>query len=83
MIIDPDRDGCTIWEGNKVQYIKGNAHECIEKIVTYITFPFDDGIIGQWHFNILLDTTVFGQIYTDYLNKHGIKFEEIKVGKIL
>jgi len=83
MIIDPDRNGCTIWEGNNVQYIRDNAQDCAKKIIEYVTYPIEDGTRSQWNFNILLDTTAIGYIYADLFKQHGIKFEKVSAGKIL
>jgi len=35
LIIDPDRDGCTVWYGDKVQHINGSPQECIERILGF------------------------------------------------
>lgn len=37
MIIDPDRNGCTVWMGNKFQILTGSIDECCERIIKFIT----------------------------------------------
>jgi hypothetical protein len=95
MIIDPDRDGCTIWEGNKVQHLKGTPEECVYSIIKKLDERY--GLIKpskkyeliniqeakDIDFNIALDVMGIGRYYKDIFEHHGIKIHEIRPGKII
>lgn len=86
MIIDPDRDGCTVWEGNKVQHLKGTPEECVYSIVKTLAKRYE--IINKEEakdidFNIGLDTAGIGIYYRDIFEHYGIRIYEIKPGKII
>lgn len=83
MIIDPSRDGCTIWAGNKVQFIKGDPEECCKRIINYITDKWDDGTRHQWDFDIKLDTGGVGGYYVAYFERCGVAFIPIISSKIV
>jgi len=87
MIIDPYREGCTIWEGNNVQRIKGTAQECCNRIAKYILREFTDDYTGTKYINqisnIQLDTAGIGMIYADYFKHKNIKFDKIKYNVII
>lgn len=85
MLIDPHRDGCTIYAGNKVQWIKGDADECCKKIIEFVA-PLMHG--SKYHreqhvFNIMLDTAGYGMAYAYCFQDNGIQYEEVKPGKII
>jgi len=73
MIIDPQLDGCTIWNGRTVQYIQGTAKECCERIVKYLDKISDD----RWSYDIAIDTKGIGLGYADYFTEKGIFFRPI------
>lgn len=84
MIIDPDRDGCTIWEGTRVQHIKGNVEECCQRIMKYVSrLNENTGRLEQAYFNIGLDVTTMGIAFADWFNRNNIEFSEIKAKRIL
>lgn len=86
MIIDPGRDGCTIWEGDKVQYLKGTPKECINLIVKTLKKRYEVIDIEEARdidFNIALDITSIGVYYKDTFEHYGIKIHEIRPGKII
>ena len=83
MIVDPSRDGCTIWVGNKVQFIKGNPEECCKIIIKYNTDEWEDGTRHQWSFDIKLDTKGIGMAYADYFQRCGLEFIPIVSSNIL
>ena len=83
MILDPSRDGCTIWSGNKVQFIKGDADECCKKIINYITDEWDDKTKHQWCYDIRLDTKGIGMAYADYFSRCGVEFIPVVPSRIV
>lgn len=88
MILDPSRDGCTIWEGNKVQYIKGSPKECCETILKSITQAYENPEtkeIERFQVKLYfgLDVAGIGRMYADYFKYMGIEFYEIKPGIII
>lgn len=82
MIIDPSRDGCTIWEGDGVQFIEGNPIECCDKIIEFISDTIE-GKLHQWYTNIGLDTVGIGMAYADYFISRNVIFHKIKPKNIL
>jgi hypothetical protein len=76
MIIDPDRDGCTVWHGDKVQHIKGSPCECVEMLVIYFMMH---NINVKTKCIIGLDITgEYGIAFAKIMQSFGIQFYEIK-----
>jgi len=83
LIIDPDRDGCTVWHEDKVCHIKGNVDECILKVVNYmkrhrtlreLKYPyivgngtFKVGVRYEFDEDIGIDVSSYGKIFGDCL----------------
>lgn len=74
MIIDPSRDGCTVWFGTSVQFLKGTTHECCKRIIDFVT----DENGKQFNVDIVLDTMGIGVDYAQFFNKNDIKFMKVK-----
>ena len=83
MIIDPIRGGCTIWQGDSVQTIKGTPEECCERIVNYVVDLGDNDIRHQNYFDIKLDEMNIGGFYADYFNLFKIEYTPVKIRKII
>jgi hypothetical protein len=86
MIIDPDRQGCTIWFGDKVQHIDGTPEQCCDKIINFITRLYKDkyGVLCREQiYDIKLDITGIGRVYAEYFVRCDIEFQRVLGGKII
>ena len=93
VILDPDRDGCTVWLinspiigcKNKVTHIKGkNSLEICKQIISRLAEYKD--VKNQWgNFvkrlswvdDVYLDISAFGKYYKDIFNDYGLDVIEI------
>lgn len=94
VILDPDRDGCTVWLinspiigcKNKVTHIKGKtAFEMCKSIISRLaTYKYVKNQWGNsvkrlsWIDEVYLDMSVFGTYYKDILNDYGLDVVEIR-----
>lgn len=90
IILDPYRDGCTVWIlspiiGNKVTNIKGNVVEVckslIKRLAVYREVKNQWGnYVKQlvWTDDVYLDMSGFGGIYKDIFNDYGLDIIEIR-----
>jgi hypothetical protein len=72
VIIDPERNGCTIWYNGNYQHIHGNVVECAERIMK----SFSDEK-GQFYFDIYLDIMGIGCAYVEEFTRNNFKFHQV------
>jgi adenylosuccinate synthase len=83
IIIDPSRDGCTLWNKEFVTSIRGNIDEVCKDIysrVTYVLHEDEDEYQCFQFKKIGVDITGIGRAYKDTLTKYGLEVVDI-VGK--
>ena len=94
VILDPDRDGCTVWLinspiigcKNKVTHIKGKTSleickQIISRLAVYVDVKNQYGNSVKrlaWVDEVYLDISVFGTSYKDILNDYGLDVVEIR-----
>lgn len=86
IIIDPDREGCTVWYKDKVQHICGSPQECIDRILNFAVknnIPIKKGnlLFDYEAFTpneIAIDTTGEGRYFAMVLDDMRIWYDEIK-----
>jgi hypothetical protein len=89
MIINPDRNGCTVWHGDKVRHIKGSPQECIDRIIEFankigIGVYERKFIDNEFKPNFLrLDVGGDGRYWTMILNKMRVRYDEIRGDRFL
>ena len=93
IILDPDRDGCTVWLINspvtnyvdKVTYIKGNTDENICKSLISRLAEYRE-IENQWGYYVaklcwkdcvLLDIAAMGRIYKEIFKHYGLSVLDV------
>ena len=81
MILDPYRNGCTIWMGENVTSIKGNPQEVCEQLYTRVVVA-RESVSGKTQYEqvyeIGVDIGGDGIVYKDILNDMGIKTYDIR-----
>lgn len=81
MILDPYRDGCTIWMGENVTSIKGNPHDVCEQIYMRVIVAREstnEKVHYEQVYEIGVDIGGDGIIYKKVLNDMGIKTYDIR-----
>lgn len=81
IIVDPEREGCTIWRGDYVTHINGNVQECCKEIYDR-TVLVEDGFVDEQVIDIAVDIGGIGLPYIDHLRYMGLRVKEIKPKKI-
>jgi hypothetical protein len=80
ILLDPSRDGCTIWFLNyaTVKYIHGYPVGICKRIFDFCTYEALQGEIIQ-AVDIILDTKGIGQVYEDVLQReYNLKVIKVK-----
>lgn len=81
MILDPYREGCTIWMGENVTSIKGSPQEVCEQIYMRVVVARESAS-GNIHYEqvyeIGVDIGGIGITYKNILNDMGIKTYDIR-----
>lgn len=87
MILDPSRDGCTIWIGDKVVTgIKGTPEEACEQIYRRVVIKrrtdFDKFSYNQMY-DLNIDTTGIGAVYKNILSsRYKLITNDIRINHI-
>jgi hypothetical protein len=85
ILLDPSRDGCTIWflESASVKHIYDRTANICRRIFNFCTYEADNNKIIQC-VDIMLDANGIGQAYADVFEKeYHLKFTEVKLERDL
>ena len=92
IILDPDRDGCTVWlinpyvkEQNKVTHLKGNVEEVCKSLISRLTEykkvknqwgNYVDKLF--WKDYVYLDVAAMGRCYKDIFEHYDLPVEDVR-----
>ena len=91
IILDPDRDGCTVWLINspvsnksKVTHIRGNTFEVCKSLISRLAeYKEVENQWGNcvsklfWRDYVYLDITSIGRVYKDMFERYGLYIIDI------
>jgi len=80
VILDPDKDGTSIWFESKVSRIRGNVYECCDEIIER-TCRKVGGNYRQ-EYPIAVDCTGIGRAHFDRLKSIGLEVFPIRAQSI-
>ena len=87
IIVDPHRDGATIWfDDNTVKTFKGDCYEIAQRIYNFATIKVVNSDTGEYKIkqavDIAVDIAGLGRVLYEMLINMGLKVIEIKINMI-